>query len=63
VDPTDIQRAVLPHERAHTTHVISVIAEFVPPETVDIRVEDVVDGREAVQILALVGLRTSGVLM
>lgn len=58
VDAPDVESAVLSHETAYTTHVVAVVAVLVPPEAVDIRVEDIKDRREAVQVLALVALRT-----
>ena len=38
--PTDVKRAVLPLEAAHTAHVVSVVCELVPGETVLGRVRE-----------------------
>ena len=54
MDPANIQRAVLARERAHTAHVVPVIAELVPTETVHVGVEEVMQRRQAVEVFALV---------
>jgi hypothetical protein len=57
VDPADVEGAVLAHERAHTAHVVAVVAVFVAAEAVDVGVEEVMQGREAVEIFAFVAFR------
>ena len=57
VYPAHIQRPVLPHEAPHPTHVIPVVTVLVPPEAVHVRVEQIVQPRQAVQVLALVAAR------
>jgi len=52
MDTTNVQRPILSHKRPNTAHVISVIAEFVAPETVDVGVKDVVDCGEAMEVFA-----------
>lgn len=58
VDTTNVKRPVLAHKRSDTAHVISVIAEFVAPETVDVGVEDVVDCGEAMEVFAFLAFGT-----
>lgn len=53
---TNVEGAVLAHEAAHASHVVSVVAVLVAAEAVDVRIEDVVDGGQAVQVLALLAL-------
>ncbi len=56
--PPHIECPVLPHKGAYAAHVVPVIAELVPPKTVDIRIEQVMQSRKAMQILALLPART-----
>lgn len=58
VDAADVERVVLAHERAHAPHVVAIVAELVAAETVNVGVEEVVDGGQAVQVLALLAART-----
>jgi hypothetical protein len=58
VDTTNVKRPILSHKRSDTAHVISVVAEFVAPETVDVGVEDVVDCGEAMEIFAFLAFGT-----
>ena|SRR5579862_5101116 len=52
--PSYIQCPILPHKAPHTTHVVPVIRVLIPPKAVDIRIKQVVDCRQTVEILAFV---------
>jgi hypothetical protein len=56
VDPTHIERAILPSEASHAAHIISVIRKLVAAEAVDVRVEDIGNSGKAVQVLAILAL-------
>lgn len=56
VDAAHVQRAILARERPHTAHVISVVAELITAKAVNVGVEQVVQRRQTMQILALVAL-------
>lgn len=58
VNTTNVQCPVLSHKRSDTAHVIPVIAEFIAPETVDVRVEDVVNCGKAMEVFALLTFGT-----
>ena len=52
----DIDRPVLAHEAASAAHVVAVVGVFIPAKDVDIWIEEVVQARQTVQVLALMAL-------
>lgn len=56
VYPSDVDGPVLPHEAADAAHVVAVVRVLVAPEAVDVRVEQVVDARESVEVLTVLAL-------
>ena len=58
VYPADVKRPVLPHEASHPAHIVAVVAVFVPPKRIHIRVKQIVYPGQAVQVLALMALGT-----
>jgi hypothetical protein len=59
VDPANVKCAVLAHERTHTAHVIAVVAVLVTAEAVHVRVKEIVERREAVEIFAFITFRAN----
>lgn len=60
MDPANVDGPVLAGEAADAAHVVAVVAELVAPKAVDIRVEDVVEARQPVQIVAVLALGAGG---
>lgn len=58
VDAADVDGAVLSHKGADAAHVVAVVAVLVAAEAVDVGVEDVVDGGEAVEVFAVLAFGT-----
>ncbi len=56
--PSNVDRAILPHETTRAAHIISVIRMLVSVKYIHIRVEMIMYTRQSVQILALMTLRT-----
>lgn len=56
MNTADVYGSVLAHKASHTAHVVSVVAELVAAEAVNVGVEKVVDAGQTVQVLAVLAL-------
>ena len=56
VDAANVDGSVLAHEAANTSHIVTVVGVAVAAEAIHIRIEQIVDSRQTVQVLAVLAL-------